>query len=124
MLTEAATPIKTEINAQQAVSDPTSVFNYYKKLIQNRRDNLVFVYGDYRSIHEENERIYSYLRTWNDERALVILNFFADPVEYVLPDEIEFADQHLLISNYSVDAAQDIRRFKLRPYEARVYRLA
>ncbi|MGB8957132.1 MAG: alpha-glucosidase [Tumebacillaceae bacterium] len=120
----AVNPNYTEINAQQAVSDPTSVFNYYKKLIQNRRDNLVFVYGEYRSIHEENDRIYSYLRTWNDERALVILNFFADPVEYVLPDEIGFAGKQLLISNYSVDESQDIRRFTLRPYEARVYRLA
>ena len=119
----AVNPNYTEIHAQQAVSDPNSVFNYYKKLIQNRRDHLVFVYGDYRSIHEENDRIYSYLRMWNDERALVVLNFFAEPVEFELPEEIGFADKELLISNYEVDVSQDIRRFALRPYEARAYRL-
>ena len=116
-------PNYAEINAKQAVSDPTSVYNYYKKLIRNRRDHLIFVYGDYRSLHEESERIYAYLRTWNDERALVVLNFFADPAEFELPADITFTDQQLLISNYEVDAAQDIRRFTLRPYEARVYRL-
>jgi len=42
---------------------------------------------------------------------------------FELPGEIVFSGNELLISNYLIEAAQDIRRFKLRPYEARVYRL-
>ena len=32
-------------------------------------------------------------------------------------------DKDLLIGNYDVDPAEDIRDFTLRPFEARVYRL-
>jgi hypothetical protein len=40
-----------------------------------------------------------------------------------MPENISYAHADLLIANYDVDPAQDIRKFSLRPYEARVYHL-
>ena len=53
----------------------------------------------------------------------MILNFTAGAAEFVLPDHLTAAGPALLIANYPVDAAEDIRRLTLRPFEARVYRL-
>ena len=36
-----------KVNAKQEVSDPDSVFSYYKKLIRLRHENEIIVYGDY-----------------------------------------------------------------------------
>ena len=40
-------PNYKEINVAEALADPNSVFHYYKKLIQLRKENPVIVYGTY-----------------------------------------------------------------------------
>ncbi|PWK16315.1 glycoside hydrolase family 13 protein [Tumebacillus permanentifrigoris] len=116
-------PNYPQINAKQAVSDPNSIYNYYKRLIQTRRDNLVLVYGEFDELLSDSETFYAYTRTLNEERVLVILNFTCSDQAFELPKEVTYQTAELLISNYEVDPAQDIRNFTTRPYEARVYRL-
>ncbi|MBL0385393.1 alpha-glucosidase [Tumebacillus sp. ITR2] len=116
-------PNYTEINAKQAVSDPNSIYNYYKRLIRTRKDNLVLVYGEFDELLADSETFYAYTRTLDNERALVVLNFTAQDQTFTLPSEITYTGFELLISNYDLDATQDIRTFTTRPYEARVYRL-
>lgn len=111
-----------EINAAQALADPNSIFHYYKKLIQLRKENPLFVYGAYDLILDDHEEIYAFTRTLDEDRLLVILNFSGNTPVFELPKNISFKSHELLISNYKVDA-DDIRKFTLRPYEARVYRL-
>jgi len=54
----------------------------------------------------------------------VILNFTANASVFGLPDDLPARDAELLIANYPVDAAEDLRQLTLRPFEARVYRLS
>ncbi|HUG33525.1 MAG TPA: alpha-glucosidase [Anaerolineales bacterium] len=115
-------PNYREINAAQALADPDSIFHYYKKLIQLRKENPVFVYGAYDLILDDHEEIYAFTRTLDEDRLLVILNFKDGSPEFNLPEEISFATSELLIGNYK-DVDGDIRQITLRPYEARVYRL-
>jgi oligo-1,6-glucosidase len=116
-------PNYTEINVKQALADTDSVFYYYHMLIRLRRENPVMVYGIYDLILRDHPQIYAFTRTLGDDRLLVVLNFSKVVTVFELPGEIVFSDKELLISNYPIDVAQDLRRFELRPYEARVYRL-
>jgi oligo-1,6-glucosidase len=116
-------PNYTEINVKHALADPNSVFYYYQRLIQLRKQHPVIVYGRYDLILEEDEQIYAFTRTWEDERLVVILNFSGNTAVFNLPAHITIGHQELLISNYQVDPAQEIKQFTLQPYEARVYRL-
>jgi oligo-1,6-glucosidase len=116
-------PNYKEINVAEALADSNSVFHYYKKLIQLRRENPVIVYGTYDLILDAHEEIYAFTRTLEEERLLVILNFSGNNPEFQLPEIITFASTELLISNYEVTANEDIHQIPLRPYEARVYRL-
>jgi oligo-1,6-glucosidase len=52
-----------------------------------------------------------------------MLNFSKSSPVFSLPESISHSGKSLLISNYPVDPAQEIRQLALRPYEARVYRL-
>ncbi|OBZ11954.1 glucohydrolase [Bacillus sp. FJAT-27264] len=112
-------PNYSEINAEQAVADPNSVFHYYRKLIALRKENPIMVYGEYKLLLPEHDNIYAYTRTLDDEQWLVLLNFsdVAQPVD--LPQELS-AVKELVIGNYG-EASSD--RSVLRPYEAGVYRL-
>ncbi|HEY0584426.1 MAG TPA: alpha-glucosidase C-terminal domain-containing protein, partial [Chloroflexota bacterium] len=111
------------INVEQARSDPDSVFAYYQVLIRLRKANPVIVYGTYDLLLESHEQIYAFTRTLDDDRLLVILNFSADQPVFALPTNVHFDTADLLLANYDVQRAQDIRVLTLRPYEARVYRL-
>lgn len=112
-----------EINAGNAVKDPDSIYNYYKQLIALRKKYKVIVYGSYELQLAEHTEIYAYTRTLEDQRLLVILNFFDGEPEFEWPAGFDAdPDQlELLISNYPQSKDKDIRSFKLRPYEARVY---
>jgi len=116
-------PNYKKINVAQALVDQDSIFHYYKKLIRLRKEYPVVVYGIYDLILESHEKIYAFTRTLDDDRLLVILNFSKDSPTFELPADIGHSSSELLISNYAVDPSEDIQRIKLRPYEARVYRL-
>lgn len=112
------------INAEEALADPESIFHYYRRLIQLRKEHDIMVYGRYDLILEGHERIYAYTRTLGKEKWLIILNFFADETLFELPDHLRHRDRAIVISNYSDTVSQiPIDRLLLRPYEAIVYRL-
>ena len=112
-----------EINVAHNLKDSNSIFHYYQKIIRLRKENLIMIYGDYQLILEDDEHIYSYLRTLNQERLLIILNFFSSQTIFYLPENINYQEKELLISNYNVEEKEDIKRIYLQPYEARVYKL-
>ncbi|PRX28008.1 trehalose-6-phosphate hydrolase [Orenia metallireducens] len=115
-----------EINAKKAVTDEGSIFYYYQKLIRLRKELDIITYGDYKLILEDSEDIFAYLRSYNNEKLLVINNFYGKETEFELPAELlDFNDydSRILISNYE-DSVEDIQNIRLRPYESIVYHLA
>ena len=106
------------VNAKQQTTDPDSVFSYYKELIRLRHENDIIVYGEYELLEPQNEELFIYTRTWNNEQLMVLCNFTDKDV--VIPAAVMAqipADAQVLISNHvgNLEAV-------LRPYEARVYR--
>ncbi len=116
-------PNYKEINVSDALADPNSIFYYYKKLIQLRKENPIIVYGSYDLILASHEEIYAFTRTLERERLVVILNFSKNMPVFNLPENISFSSAELLINNYNVDQNEDLHQITLRPFEARVYRL-
>lgn len=116
-------PNYKEINANKAMADENSVFHYYKRLIELRKKHEIIVYGTYDLILEEDENIYAYTRTLNDEMLLVITNFSDQPSVFKCPERISYSSKEWLIGNYEVNKNEEIKEFTLQPYEARVYQL-
>ncbi|MEK4063692.1 MULTISPECIES: glycoside hydrolase family 13 protein [Paenibacillus] len=114
-------PNYQDINVEQALADPDSVFYYYQKLISLRKEHQIMAYGEYKLLLTEHEYIYAYTRTLDDEQWLILLNFSADPQPVDLPAELA-AVTSIIIGNYpgEPDAAS---LATLRPYEARVYQI-
>ncbi|OQP03674.1 alpha-glucosidase [Geobacillus sp. 44B] len=116
-------PNYKEINVKAALADPNSVFHYYKKLIQLRKQHDIIVYGTYDLILEDDPYIYAYTRTLGNEKLIVITNFSGKNPVFRLPDDITYKTKELLISNYDVDETEGLKKIHLRPWEARVYKL-
>jgi len=116
-------PNYTSINAQNALADPASIFHYYKTLIELRKQNPVAIYGRYDLLLENDENIYAFTRTLDQERWLAILNFTGKESVFALPENFHCFAAELLIANYEISPTDDIHHSRFRPYEARVYRL-
>lgn len=111
------------INVEQAMNNPDSIYHYYKKLIQLRKENPILVYGDFELILPEHEQIFAYMRRLENEKMVVITNLFPVEIEFLLPFELGDKSKEIVISNYQVIPQENIRKLTLKPYEARVYRL-
>ena len=68
---------------QEDASD--SLLNHYRQLIHLRNDHAALRVGDWIAVESDSAEIYAYLRSYNDEHVLVILNFGREDVdEYAL----------------------------------------
>jgi oligo-1,6-glucosidase len=111
-------PNYTDINVEQALNDPQSIFYYYQKLIQLRQTMPIIVHGQYEILHEENTHIYMYKRYNGDGQEIIVAcNFSQQPIIIDDPELSEQLKRHkqVLISNYEEHAKTDWLDF--RPYE-------
>ena len=106
----AVNPNYTEINAEAALADPDSVFHYYKKLIQIRKNHDVIRSGGFTLLCPEDEKVFAYTRDTENAHLLVVCNFSGVEQGFQVPER--FRDAQVLIANYKGRAQG------LRPYEA------
>ncbi|WP_338778064.1 alpha-glucosidase [Metabacillus sp. FJAT-52054] len=111
------------INVEKQMADPDSVYHFFKDLIKIRKENEVFVYGDYDLILPEDKQIYAYTRTLGSQKALIISNISSKPAFYQY-SALPLSSEALLISNYECALHKHMTSETLKPYETRVYLFA
>lgn len=113
---------KVGINVAAQEADKHSVLNYFRQMVQLRKNHLALIYGDYKLLLPENEQVYAYTRSLEKERYLILLGFSEDKAT-VQFDETKGTQAKLLLSNDDADALVDNCIFEVRPYQAMVYKL-
>jgi trehalose-6-phosphate hydrolase len=106
-----------EINAAHAVDDPDSVFYFYQKLIQLRKEVSVITTGEYIDLMPEHEQLFCYARRDEKQTLLCLNNYYAESTFCPLPKEFRGRKCQLLLSNYPESATEPMM---LRPYETRI----
>lgn len=109
-----------EINVDESEKDPYSILNYYKKILQLRKENEIFIYGDYKEHYKSSNSLYVYQRTYEGKKALIVCSFVEKGVEFKAPEGFDLSKGELILSNYYYNPISD-NGFTTRPYEARVY---
>ncbi len=113
---------KKGLNVAEQEKERDSVLNYFKKMVQLRKDHLGLVYGDYQLLLEDNEQVYAYTRSLDDENYLVLLSFSEEKASLELGD-LASSTVQLLISNDSNVVLKSSTIFELNPYQACVYKI-
>ncbi|MBF1260365.1 MAG: alpha-glucosidase [Lachnoanaerobaculum sp.] len=110
----AVNPNYKKINVADQLKREDSVFHYYQNLIRLRKENEIIVYGNYELLLPEDENIFAYTRTLDNQKLLVVCNFSKSEQKF---DFSGYENAKVLISNYNRDAGED---GILKPYEATV----
>ena len=111
------------INVEVEERDENSVLNFYKKLIKLKKSNEALIYGVYDLILEEDENIFAYTRTLNNEKFLIMANLTGENAKYMYGKE-KLNSKDLILNNYEVCEHKNLTEFILKPYECRVYKLS
>jgi len=122
-------PNYQKINAQAAVADKNSVFHFFKRALEVKKEHKVSVYGDYDILAKEHDKIFAYTRTEGNDQILVVANFSETSVDFKLNQQeisgLKGKSASLLLGNYSDAPAQanvdgDLA---VRPWEVRISKI-
>ena len=113
---QSVNPAYKKINAARDLASEKSVYRYYQKLLQLRRETPAILRGSVTEYDERSRRLLLYAREYAGKRFLIVCNFSAGKTPCTLPAGFEHAAVRL--SNYAVPTVQ--REMTLRPYEALV----
>jgi oligo-1,6-glucosidase len=112
-----------DVNVTSERDHPNSIWAHYRDLIALRDQHSVLVYGKFRLLLPDHPQIFSYLRTLDDERILVVLNFSTETATFRVPDAVEYEESEVLSHNGVRDDPSSLAGTDLEPYEAGIYRL-
>lgn len=106
-----------EVNVVSEEADPGSCLNFFRRMIQLRKERKVLVYGKYEILDPGNPNCYAYTRTLGEEQLLVLLNFRA--TMSIAKTGLDLSHAAVLIGNYPDSRISG----ELRPYEAVILEL-
>lgn len=111
------------INAAIQENDPNSCLNYFRKLVNLRKNNLALVYGKYTLLDKNNPNVYAYTREWEGIKMLILLNFSSANAKANI--RLNTANAKVLLSNYKGGTVIYMEKdgISLRPYEAVICKL-
>jgi len=100
-----------DINVENDIQGP--IFTFYQNLIRLRKEMPIISEGSYKPAFEDSKQVYAFERQYEDEKLLVLNNFYATEVEIDLP--VVYQNGQILISNYEdVEVSEKIL---LKPYQ-------
>ncbi len=83
----------------------------------------MLVYGKYTLLDKDNPNVYAYVREYQNEKMLIVLNFSSSNAKTNIG--INISNAKVLLSNYKNDSANNIDEttILLKPYESIIYKL-
>jgi len=110
-------PSHSDRSVQSQDGDPTSLLNWYRRVISLRAERPALQTGGYRALEDAPRGVYGYVRECEGEKLAVFLNFTAQSVAFPGPSpEVADGAYKPLLSTHG-DAAGDAARVRLRPHE-------
>jgi glycosidase len=68
------------INADHDMKDPDGVYPYYQRLFKLRKQEPIFLEGDFQLIYQDHPKVFAYMRNTKEKRILVIGSFSDQPI--------------------------------------------
>lgn len=103
------------ISLEEEITDPLSLYNFYKKMIHLRNSHLALSLGTYQNAPNNNQSVLSFYRLSEKQKVLVIVNLSSEAQRYQMDQEIKNAKNLLELS------AAFNQQLMLKPFEFQVW---
>lgn len=100
-----------DINVENEIQGP--IFTFYQDLIRLRKEMPIISEGSYKPAFEDSKQVYAFERQYEEQKLLVLNNFYGTEVEIDLP--IAYQNGQILLSNY--EDAEVSEKILLKPYQ-------
>ena len=108
-----------EIHAEKEMQDPDSIYSFYKKLVELRKEKAVISEGTIEFFERENADVLAYKRNYKEEELVVFNNLTGGKI--VLQTKSEWKTYHKLLGNYEKEyEIENGGEIILEPYETLV----
>lgn len=109
------------INVENQIKDKNSIYNFYKKLINLRKNSRTLIYGKFNLILKNIEDVFVYSRILENEEYLIISNL-SDKIKKIKIKGYDNKEKELILKNYR-ECDHFLGRMILKPYECLVYKI-
>ncbi len=112
------------ISLEEQQKDPNSLWNYYKQLIRLKKLHPALALGEYRTIPNTKDNVFSFMRTHEQEKVLVVINLSGDTEEVMIDpyEDYSIARLKLISGTPNVKLPEDGKNLTLTPYTVQVWR--
>lgn len=107
-----------DVNVQNALDNKDSIFYVYQTLIRLRKENPLIIYGDFHLLSNTAPDVFAYIRSYQDERWLVICNFSDICNEFTS----DYQCKEVIYSNCGLVPSK-LDSFALQPYDACILKI-
>ena len=112
---QCVNPLYKTINVKNDLNCSRSIYRYYQKLLEIKKNDQAAIYGSTEEYDHDNRKIVAYSRNWEGRKLFVMANFSKKPVRYVLPEGISC--DNILLNNYERLSCEG-NTVSLQPYQA------
>lgn len=98
-------PNYVSINVEQQEADDHSILQFYKDLIQLKKSDDTFTYGEFNLIDSENSSIFAYTRTLSNKTAVIVGNLTNQTAS--LKTDLKLNKGDLKLHNYDTEINTD-----------------
>ena len=119
-------PSASTHNVATESADPASILNFYKRLLDLRHHEKALLEGEYIPLDENNPNVLSFLRRFNNEAVLVVLNMSATAQKITLdlaPQGFAAASHAVLLTNGSGATRSQGADINVEPFTAYIEKL-
>ncbi len=112
---QCVNPAYKDINVAKDLNSSRSIYRFYQKLLEIKKNDPVAIYGETKEYDHDNRKIIAYSREYEGRKLFVMANFSRKETVY-RPDP-EFLKGRILLNNCD-DLKKDETMVSLKPYQA------
>jgi alpha-glucosidase len=113
-------------NVESEKADPNSILNHYQKLLALRHTDKALLDGKYIALNENDPNVLAYVRSYQGENVLVVLNMSksAQKVNLDLATKgVQGTSAQTLLASFAAPAQVNVSDLQLQPFGAIVAKL-
>ena len=115
---QCVNPNYKTINLESDLASDRSIYRFYQKVLEIRRNEPVLLYGRIIEYYPDDRQVIAYSRSLDGRRFLIAGNFSGTRADFIMPGDFELDELSIRLTNCGRTDEEIEEIMQLKPYEA------